>query len=88
MQLCFQTIPLVLHSVALTWVTFLVAKWETILGYWWLEKVLLNPNFYDIVSIHSLMIYSDIVEYNIVGDTQFPLIQCFLFILELKEETL
>ena len=30
-----------------------------------------EPEFaYDIVRIHSLMIYSDIVEYNIVGDTK------------------
>ena len=29
---------------------------------------------YDIVRIHSLMIYNDIVEYNIVGDTKAPLL--------------
>ena len=38
------TIPLVLHSVAATWVTFLVTMWETNLGYWWQENVLMNPN--------------------------------------------
>ena len=41
---------------------------------------------YDNVSIHSLMIYSDIVEYNIVGDTQAPLLRCFPFISKLKGE--
>ena len=37
----------------------------------------------DIVHIHSLMIYSDLVEYNIVGDTKAPLLRCFLFISKL-----
>ena len=39
---------------------------------------------YDIVRIHSLMIYTDLIEYNIVGDTKTPLLHCFLFISELK----
>ena len=48
-----------------------------------------EPEFaYDIVRIHSLMIYSDIVEYNIVGDTKAPLLRCFSFSFEIKEETL
>ena len=32
-----------------------------------------------IVHIHSLMIYSDLVEYNIVGETKTPLLRCFPF---------
>ena len=48
-------------------------------------KSLHEPTFaYDIVRIHSLMIYTDIVEYNIVGDTEGPLLRCFLFISKLK----
>ena len=44
-----------------------------------------EPQFaYDIVRIHSLMIYSDLVEYNIVGDTKAPLLRCFPFISKLK----
>ena len=44
-----------------------------------------EPNFaYDIVRIHSLMIYSDPVEYNIVGNTKAPLLRCFPFISKLK----
>ena len=39
---------------------------------------------FDIVRIRSLMIYSDIVEYNIVGDTKAPLLRCFPFISKLK----
>ena len=39
---------------------------------------------YDIVRIHSLTIYSDIVEYNLVGDTKAPLLRCFPFISKLK----
>ena len=44
-----------------------------------------EPTFaYDIVLIHSLMIYTDIVEFNIVGDTKAPLLPCFPFKLQLK----
>ena len=44
-----------------------------------------EPQFaYDIVRIHSLMIYSDLVEYSIVGDTKAPLLRCFPFISKLK----
>ena len=44
-----------------------------------------EPEFaYDIVRIHSLMIYSDLVEYNLVGDTKAPFLRCFPFISKLK----
>ena len=44
-----------------------------------------EPEFaYDIVRIHSLMIYSDLVEYNIVGDTKAPLLRWFPLISKLK----
>ena len=44
-----------------------------------------EPEFaYDIVRNHSLMIYSDLVEYSIVGDTKVPLLRCFPFISKLK----
>ena len=44
-----------------------------------------EPTFaYDIVSIHSLMIYTDLVEYNFVGDTKIPLLRCFSVISKLK----
>ena len=44
-----------------------------------------KPKFaYDIVRIHSLMIYTDLIEYNIVGDTKAPLLRCFPFISKLK----
>ena len=37
-----------------------------------------EPTFaYDFVRIHSLMIYTDIVEYSIVGDTKAPLLVAF-----------
>ena len=39
---------------------------------------------YDLVRIHSLMTYSDLVEYNIVGDTKAPVLRCFPFISKLK----
>ena len=44
-----------------------------------------KPDFaYDSVRIHSLMIYTDLIEYKIVGDTKTPLLRCFLFISKLK----
>ena len=44
-----------------------------------------EPKFaYDIVRIHSLMIFSDLVEYSIVGDTKVPLLRCFPCISKLK----
>ena len=44
-----------------------------------------EPTFaYDIVRIHSFMLYTDIVKYNIVGDTKAPLLRCFPFISKLK----
>ena len=44
-----------------------------------------EPTFaYDIVRIHSLMIYTDIVEYIFVGDTKAPLLRCFPFISKLR----
>ena len=39
---------------------------------------------YDIVRIHSLTTYSDIVEYNFVGDTKAPLLRFFPFISKLN----
>ena len=43
------------------------------------------PEFaHDIVHIHSLMIYTELIEYNIVGDTKAPLMRCFLSISKLK----
>ena len=50
-----------------------------------IEKGPHEPEFaYDIVRIHSLVIYSDLVEYNIVGDTNTPLLRCFSFMSKLK----
>ena len=39
---------------------------------------------YDIVREHSLMIYTNLIEYNIVGDTKAPLLRCFFFVSKLK----
>ena len=44
-----------------------------------------EPQFdYDIVRNHSLTIYSDLVDYSIVGDTNAPMLRCFPFISKLK----
>ena len=43
------------------------------------------PKFpYDIVQIHTLMIYRDTVEYNIVGETKAALLRCIPFISKVK----
>ena len=41
---------------------------------------------YVIVRIHSLMIYTDLIEYNIVGITKAPSLRCFPFISKLIHE--
>ena len=44
-----------------------------------------KPEFaYDIVRIHSLMLYTDLIEYNTVDDTKAPLLRSFPFISKLK----
>ena len=44
-----------------------------------------KPEFaYDLVRKDSLMIYTDLIEYNIVGDTKAPLLRFFPFISKLK----
>ena len=38
----------------------------------------------DIVRIHSLLVYRELIEYKIVGDTKAALLRCFHFISKLK----
>ena len=49
-----------------------------------------GPHFpkipYDNVRIHTLMIYSDIVDYNIVGGTNTAPLRCIPFISKIKKE--
>ena len=44
----------------------------------------MNRLIQDIVRIHSLMIYTDLIEYNNFGDTKAPLLRCFPFFSKLK----
>ena len=39
---------------------------------------------YDIIRIHSLLIYIDIIEHNKIGDTKTPLLRCIPFISKVK----
>lgn len=39
---------------------------------------------FDILRIHSILVYSDIIEYNIIGDTKAPLLRCFPLMSKLK----
>ena len=44
-----------------------------------------KPEFaYDIVRIHSFMIYTDLIEYNNVGDTKTSMLRCLPFLSKLK----
>ena len=44
-----------------------------------------KPDFaYGIVRIHSLVIYTGLIEYNIAVDTKIPLLHCFTSISKLK----
>ena len=55
------------------------------LGLLMIKKGLHESDFaYDKIRIHSLMIHSNLVEYNIVGDTKTPLLRCFPSISKLK----
>ena len=75
----------VLHSLVWFWDTF--SEVMLVLN---LDKTLKGkgphqPEFaYDIVGIHFLMIYTDLIEYNIVGDIKAPLLRCFPFVSKLK----
>ena len=40
----------------------------------------------DIVRIHSLMIYTDIIEHGIVGNTKVPLLRSFPFLTKMRNE--
>ena len=41
-------------------------------------------NSYNLKRKHSLVIYSDIIEYDRVGDTKTPLLRCIPFISKVK----
>ena len=43
-----------------------------------------KPNLLTTLSAYSLMIYTDPIEHNIVGDTKAPLLRCFRLISKLK----
>ena len=43
---------------------------------------------YDLVRINSLMIYTDLIEYKIIGDTKAPLLRCFFLFRSSSLETL
>ena len=44
-----------------------------------------KPEFADdIVRVHSLLIYTHLIECNIVGDTKAPLLRCFPFVSKIK----
>ena len=53
------------------------------------EKGPHKPEFaYKIVRTHSLMIYTDLIENNIVGDTKVPMLHCFFLFRSSSLETI
>ena len=60
----------VLHSLVRTWVTFLEAMLAMTLGYCWEGKDLTSQCLLMTVRIQSLLINTDLIEYNMVGDTK------------------
>ena len=62
---------LVLHSLVRTWDTFLGSNVGNEFGVMLRGKGPHKPEFvFDLVRIHSLKIHKDLIEYNIVGDTE------------------
>ena len=52
------------------------------------EKGPRKPDFaYDIICIHSLTLYTDLIEYNTVSDTKTPLMRRFFLFQRLRWET-
>ena len=75
----------VLHFLVRIWDTFSRSNVVTEFGVMLRRKGPHKPEFaYDIIRIHSLMIYIELIEYNIVGNTKAPLLLCFPFISKLN----
>lgn len=54
----------------------------------WLKAEPFNVGIYplDIMNIHSVMVYTDIVEYSSIGDIKAPILRCFPFEQKLTKE--
>ena len=76
---------LVLHCIRRTWDNFSEVTLALNLEWCWEKKRPHKPKRpYDIVSMHSVMIYTGLIEYNIVGYTKAPSLRCLPFISKLK----
>jgi hypothetical protein len=42
----------------------------------------------DILRVHSVMVYTDIIEYGIIGNTKAPILRCFPFISKLRHDSI
>ena len=42
----------------------------------------------DILRFHSVMVYTDIVEFSIIGDTKAPILRCFPFINKIQRDSI
>ena len=42
----------------------------------------------DILRVHSIMVYTDLIEYGIIGDTKAPILRCFPFISRIQNDSI
>ena len=42
----------------------------------------------DILRVHSIMVYTDLIEYGIIGDTKAPILRCFPFISKIQNDSI
>ena len=69
------------HSLVRTWDTFSEVMLAMKMEWCWEAEDLINQILPTTLScIHSLMVYTDLFEYVIVGDRKVLLLRCFLFI--------
>ena len=85
MRFTLQMKDLVWHCVVRTWDTFSASKVDNELGVLLRGK---GPHktevAHDIVHINSLMIYTNLIDYTIDGDTKARLLRCLPFFSNLK----
>ena len=84
LRLTLQRKDVVSHSLGKTWITFSEALLAKNLQPCWQEEGFMNQNLLATLNAYTLMTYTDMIPYNIVGAEKTPLLRCFLFIPELK----
>ena len=79
-----QLKALVFHSLKWTWEFFSRTVFSNLLDWCSKENYLNNNNMLTTFSANTLMMHTDLVEYNIIGDTKAPLLRCCFLVSKLK----